>query len=247
VLGAALQVVLCAAQLKLATVGFTQHGLTDAQASFFAEHFSVQLQRAGDDVRVTTPKDLETVLGVEKQKQLLGCADDSSSCMAEIAEALGAAGLVTGQIAKVGQRYQLNVKIMAPEGTKTLYLHSSELLPSEEALIAELNAVAADAVAKLRPATGGTVTAAPAGKQRSKLKLIPGAVGVAALLAGGVGLAQAGAQYGALSDSSRWQTLEPTDAMQLREGGKLALGLGLTLAIAGAVLIVASALWYLLT
>lgn len=79
---AVLKLVLCAGQLKLATVGFTQVGLSDAQASFYSEHFSVQLSAVDEqNVRVSTPRDMAAVLGVEKQKQLLGCSDEQSSCM----------------------------------------------------------------------------------------------------------------------------------------------------------------------
>ncbi len=247
------KVVLCAAQLKLATVGFSHVGLSDAQASFYAEHFSVQLQRAGDDVRVTTPKDLETVLGVEKQKQLLGCADESSSCMAEIANALGAAGLVTGQIAKVGQSYQLNVKILAPEGTKALFLYSSKLLKSEEELVEELNAVALQAVTSLREqapvveAPQGAQGSAPPPRARSKLKLIPAAAGGLAFAVGVVALIQSGAQYAKLSNAAGWGSLSAAEALTVRNSGRESLAVGLTLAIAGAVIVVASVLWYLLT
>src|SRR5947207_17625 len=39
---------------------------------------------------VLSSKDVETLLGVERQKQMLGCADDASSCLSELAGALGA-------------------------------------------------------------------------------------------------------------------------------------------------------------
>ena len=67
---AALIAVAAAAPLKLATVGFTQVGLTDAQAQFYAEHLSTKLAE-DPRVRVVTPKDMAAVIGVEKQKQLL--------------------------------------------------------------------------------------------------------------------------------------------------------------------------------
>ncbi|MBL8956471.1 MAG: hypothetical protein JNK82_37195 [Myxococcaceae bacterium] len=253
------KLVLCAAQLKLATVGFSQVGLSDAQASFYAEHFSVQLQRVDEQgVRVTTPKDMAAALGIEKQKQLLGCADESSSCMAELAGALGADGFVTGQIARVGQSFQLNVKILAPDGTQALFLYSSKLLHTEEELIEELNAVALLAIAKLRggkTSSAGVVAppveavSAPASERapRSKLKLLPIAGGAIALGLGTVGLIQSAQQYSKLSDPARWPNLDIREANNAHQSGKTALAAGLTLAIAGVVVIVASVLWYLLT
>lgn len=246
---------LCAAQLKLATVGFSHVGLSDPQAAFYAEHFSVQLRLADEkNVVVTTPKDMAAVLGIEKQKQLLGCADESASCMAELAGALGADGFVTGQIARVGQSYQVSVKILAPEGTSALFLHSSKLLPTEEALLEELNSVAVRAVEKLQAGRGAAqavVGEPPAvqveGRPRAKYKLIPGAAGFIAFVVGGVALAQAGASWAKLTNRAGWSTLDAEAADAQRDSGKVALPVGLTLAIAGAVLIVASVVWYLLT
>lgn len=253
---AALKVVLCAAQLKLATVGFTQVGMTDAEASFYADHLSTQMRLVDEqNIRVTTPADMAALLGIEKQKQLLGCADESSSCMAELAGALGADGFVMGQIARVGQSFQLNVKILAPEGTKTLFLHSSKLLQSQEEIIEELNGIAVRAVARLRdqlPAAAGETAPGVTGsgveaRPRSKLKLIPAAVGGVALVVGAIALGQAGANYARLSNVNGWANLSVDQARESLVDGKQGLGIGLSLAIAGAVLIAASLLWYLLT
>ena len=71
---------------------------------------------------VARGKDMVALLGVERQKQLLGCSDAASSCMAELAGALGADGLVTGQLARIGKSFQLNVKVLAADGSRTLDL-----------------------------------------------------------------------------------------------------------------------------
>jgi hypothetical protein len=254
VVTAALKVLLCAAQLKLATVGFTQVGLTDAQASFYSEHFAVQLGAADDSVRVSTPKDMADLLGVEKQKQLLGCSETASSCMAELAGALGADGLITGQVAKVGKSYQVNVKVLAADGSKTLYLHSSKLLGTEEELIEELNTIAPNTIARVRAALGQGPAVAPVpveavsdGRRRSKLKLIPAALGLGVLVLGGAVLNSAKEKHNELTFEGGWSTLDPGKAMSLRDDGKNLLAIGTTLAVVGFVAMVGGLLWFLLS
>src|SRR5882757_2883687 len=50
--------------------------------------------------QVTTPADLEAVMGLERQKQLLGCSEDSS-CLAEISSALGVPLVATGRLTRL--------------------------------------------------------------------------------------------------------------------------------------------------
>lgn len=50
-------------------------------------------------LKVMTGRDIGAVLGLERQKQLLGCMDDSTSCSAELAGALGVGALVVGTVA----------------------------------------------------------------------------------------------------------------------------------------------------
>ena len=235
-------------QLKLATVGFSQVGLSDAQAAFFSEHFSLQLSKIDQkNLRVATPKDMAAVLGIERQKQLLGCSDDQSSCMAELAGALGADGLVTGQIAKVGQSYQLNLKILAADGSRTLFQNSSELLSSEEALIGELNAVALAAAESLRE-QGLLVRPPPQPASRNKLKLLPGLLGVAGVALGSVAFANAASRYARLTDMTMWgPDYDAARASSDRDDGKQSVALGTVFAVAGLVILTATLLWFFLT
>jgi len=54
---------------------------------------------------LVTSSDVRSVLGVEKQKQLLGCSDDG--CIAEIGGALGARYILSGRVAKLGDKFLL--------------------------------------------------------------------------------------------------------------------------------------------
>jgi hypothetical protein len=251
---ALLAVVAGAAPLKLATVGFTQVGLTDAQAQFYAEHLSTKLAE-DPSVRVVTPKDMATVIGVEKQRELLGCADQASSCMAELAGALGADGLVTGQLAKVGKSFQLNVKIIAADGSKTLFVHSSKLLSTEEDVIEEMNTLAPQALRRVREvlfgaaaaasATSGEVSASSSGSTRWP-KLIPTFVGA---IAAGVGVVEcfvASDKYNQLQSSNWTNLIANHNALDVKTSGETSLTLGITLLSVGIVAIAGGLLWYLL-
>ena len=62
---------------------------------------------------IVTTKDLEAVLGLERQKQLLGvCANDPQACQQNTAEQLTARFLLTGQLSKLGSVYQLALQMV---------------------------------------------------------------------------------------------------------------------------------------
>jgi hypothetical protein len=253
---ALLAVVGGAAPLKLATVGFSQVGLSEAQGSFYAEHLATKLAE-DPNVRVVTPKDMAAVLGVEKQRQLLGCSDQSSSCMAELAGALGADGLVMGQLAKVGKSFQVNVKIIAGDGSRTLYVHSSKLLGSEEDVIEELNQVAPQAIARIRaelfggatpgsaPAEATSVSASSGGSSKWP-RLVPSILGVLMVAGSAAAFGFAADFHGKLTDQTAWPTLEPMTAMGYKTNGENTLGVGIGLAIGGVACLVGGVLWYFL-
>src|SRR5438132_10875798 len=98
--------------VKLASVGFIQLNLTEQLANVYAETFAAKLQACGG-ITVMTPKDIAAVLGIERQKQLLGCSDEASSCSAEIAGALGVDGIIRGDVARVGTAYQINIRVLS--------------------------------------------------------------------------------------------------------------------------------------
>ncbi|MBL8951328.1 MAG: hypothetical protein JNK82_11155 [Myxococcaceae bacterium] len=70
---------------KLAFTGLTGAGLTDEEARTVTDFVEAELLATGA-YQVVSRRDIETLLGIERQKQLLGCSDES--CMAEIAGAL---------------------------------------------------------------------------------------------------------------------------------------------------------------
>lgn len=133
---------------RVAALDFNVIGLDPKLGSFYAEHLSVRLE--GQGLRVTTQRDVASVLSLERQKQLLGCAEDSSACMAELAGALGVDALVTGQVAKFGKSFQVNLRILRARDAEALFVFS-RLVKTEEELLEALNDAGGEAARKLLP------------------------------------------------------------------------------------------------
>lgn len=77
--------------------------------------------------------EIETMLGAERQRQLMGCGEDASSCLAELAGALGAPFMMSGSMAKVGGVFQLNIQVVDTRNAKVLG-RSSKLARDFESL-----------------------------------------------------------------------------------------------------------------
>jgi hypothetical protein len=75
--------------------------------------FSEMLVSAADGpamFRVISSKDIATMLGFERQRQLSGCNEDSS-CMTEIANALGADFVMVATVGKVAENYLVSTRL----------------------------------------------------------------------------------------------------------------------------------------
>lgn len=221
--------------LKLAATTFNVPGKSDARADFFTDHFSDRLADHG--VRVTTPREVASMLGLERQKQLLGCTDESSSCMAEIANALGVEGLVLGDVVELGRQYQVNVKVIGASNGARLARHSESVGSEEEiprALERAADAIAVQvAVALGRPPP--IIAKQSTARARPWWWWTPAAAGAAAFAVGGFGLASAEGTRQRLST----ETFDPGEADLVLQSGQSArtvgyVGIGVGLAAVGA-------------
>lgn len=64
--------------------------------------------------------DVQDLIGLERQKQLLGCSDNSS-CMMEISSALGSPWLVSGSLGKLGKAMRLDLKLIRTRDGKVVF------------------------------------------------------------------------------------------------------------------------------
>src|ERR1043165_1255027 len=95
-----------AKQIKLASPGLDAVNLKKDRVDFFADHFAQELSNRG--IRVITAQEVSAVLGLARTQQLMGCDEGATSCMTELADALGVDGVITGSIGQFGGTYQGN-------------------------------------------------------------------------------------------------------------------------------------------
>ncbi|MBX7113559.1 MAG: hypothetical protein K1X64_04425 [Myxococcaceae bacterium] len=219
--------ILLAAPVQVAAPGFNAHGMNESAGTFYSDQVAQQLSFHG--LKVMTHSEVLALLGNNRQKQLLGCNDDSSSCALELAGALGTDGLLLGEVAKVGDTYRLSVRIISSKNGEKL---SSAVVSSasENSLLEAFSAISAtmanEAVSRARgePAVASSVSTLRTGTRR--FFWIPAAVGALALGAGTFEYFQAKARYDRLRSS---ETLIEPDPTRLRSEGQTAQ----TLAFAG--------------
>ncbi|MDF1565114.1 MAG: hypothetical protein P1V51_18905 [Deltaproteobacteria bacterium] len=98
-----------AAKPRVAVMGVQLVGFPEGVRELFTEALAQGAARQ-EDYDVLSQAEITSILGLEAQKQLLGCNDDS--CLVELAGALDAAFLVTGKVVKLGSVTNLSVSMI---------------------------------------------------------------------------------------------------------------------------------------
>lgn len=123
---------------------------------------------------VLGPRDIQTLLGADRQRQLFGvCENDPMACGVDLSKLVAARFVLSGQLARVGSAYQLTLQMIDTEKSSTAS-RSSKLAGSLEA-IRDLIPYAAS------EATGSPLPPAPSRVLPFTLLV----VGAATLLSGG--------------------------------------------------------------
>lgn len=231
---------LAAEQLHLAVPGLTAVGMSDARAAFFTEHLASALARSG--ARVTTAKAVSEVIGLERQRQLMGCSE--SGCAMELANALGADAIISGEIAALSSSVQCNVKLLSSRNGEVLETLSVRAA-TDEALLDQLDEGARKLVEVGAARLQRTFTiSAQKGPDLRVLAVIPAALAVAAGVTGGVLLGNAQAHLDAIPVTGA--PISDVDAQAqvaagkpLETAGWVAVGVGGACAVAAVVMFVA--------
>lgn len=108
---AALAVVLAAAPLKVGVTGLSYAGLDPKEGDALIDFFADRLGSASG-LNIVTQSQVSGLLGFERQRALLGCADAGIACMAELAGAMGIDLLLTGSLAKVDGGFTVSMKLV---------------------------------------------------------------------------------------------------------------------------------------
>lgn len=107
---------------------------------------------------VVSSSDVAALLGLERQKQLLGCAEEASSCLTEISAALGAPWLVQGSLGRVGGLLRVDLKLLRSADGRALF-REGRTLTSDDQLPSALAELSTSLLATLgyRPPSRGPV------------------------------------------------------------------------------------------
>lgn len=222
---------------SVAVTGFSLVGVEPALGSAWDSHFATRLAAPG--LKVTSSRDLQQLLGLERQRQLMGCAEESSSCTAELTGALGVDALVSGNITRSGKGFIATLRVLATKDGAALW-SGSERLKDDEALLDWL-----DGAAKaIRSQLGFDVPTAPqvsvVTKSGNAVRWVPGLVGGAAIIGGGVCLGIAAANFSQLKTGGFNSGAEIAAAATL---GRTLEPTGYVLAGAGIAGLVTSIIW----
>jgi TolB-like protein len=228
-IGVLLSTAAAAERPRVVVMGLVAVDSQSQVAGALEESVSTELGRLGR-FEVIGRSDIAALLGIERQRQLLGCSNESSSCLAELSGALGAPFVIAGQLARVGESFKLDLKLI-DNGRSTVIARESVTEPKAEALFGDVDSMVrrlADAAAPVRvPPAAWIVTAA----------------GAAVLAAGAALVAVQAAQASSLQAQIDLHMIQATDAAARRDAlltqryvGFALLGAGGAAAIVGVVL-----------
>lgn len=99
--------------------------------------------------QVISQNDIRTMLGQERQRQMLGCSEQGS-CLTELSDAIGARFVLSGTLAKLGDAYQLTLTTLDTVKAQPLG-RSTRLANDLGALRAQLPYAVAEATATPLP------------------------------------------------------------------------------------------------
>jgi len=112
---------------------FTALRVSPEEASALSDAVATYLAARGL-FEVLGPRDVQTLLGLERQKQLVGaCNDDPLACSLDMSKLVSARFALAGSLARVGNAYQLTLQLIDTERSQAIS-RSSKLAGSLEAL-----------------------------------------------------------------------------------------------------------------
>lgn len=220
---------LTATPQKLAVPEWKTVNMPADLAGFYAGEFARALRAQGFEV--VTASDIRTLLGFERQKQLLGCTEDGTSCMAELGAALGCEAIVAADLARLDDSYRGTVRVLSATSGKTLA--SEPVRATGQRALAEALELAAERLTlQLRPPAP---TSAPSARS---LAWLPFAVGLGCGGGAAVTFAVAGSNYAAIPARNEG------DALALARDGEALQIAGWALGgVGAAALVTAGVMW----
>jgi TolB-like protein len=121
---------------------------------------------------VISQSDVAAMIGFEKQKQMLGCAEDSG-CLAEIGGALGVDYVLSGQVGQIGSRYHLSLQLLDARKAKVASRVARFAERDDDALATAAQAAVADLIAGASGQARGAPPRLPSGAGEPSARQTP--------------------------------------------------------------------------
>jgi hypothetical protein len=206
-------------------------GLSDGRLRAYTSQLTNRMRARG--FRVQSSDAIAAVLGLERQKQLLGCSE--GACAVELGAALGVDFVCTGNVIRVDESLSVTLKLVRSD--------TGGIVASSDA---QGTAESFDDV--LKQAADGLgddlgLAAPPARLGRGWL-IAPAALGVGALVASGILFGVAGGTYRAIPQKPPATAIVERDAIRLAEQGQREQTWAWGLAIGGSVAVAVSAVLF---
>jgi hypothetical protein len=230
---------------KVASLPWTTTRIDRELADFYSEALARALR--GHGLTVTTPREIATLLGAERQRALLGCGE-GTECLIELSSAVGCDASLMVSVAKLDQTLTANLKIISARDGKVLVETKAES-NTEKGFADELERAAGRLAEALVPKPeAGPLPPLPAVLVQTSTPPSPRAFAWVPLVLGGVlavggGVSVAGAYLEAGAIDARAM---PTSAATLNDvkwgkvlqtGGWTLVGVGGAAVLAGALML----------
>lgn len=212
-------------------------------AAAIGEQLLTELGRNGR-VEVMGTSDIATVLGLERQRELLGCSESSTSCLAEMGGALGARYIVATALSRAGTQLRLDIKLMRADHGQAI-ARQGDTLSGEDSIFPQVAKMArelSDALTRDLTPPGAAVSGAA--RPARPLPWVGIGLGVVAAMVGVALLAIMGSHAGDLQRDIALYDIG--EAQRARSRIYSERDSGLAFVVSGAIVAVASTLWLVL-
>jgi len=235
-LSSILLISLAATPVKLAAPGFQAVNFDPKLADLYLERFVVLTKN--DDLSIVTSRDISQVLGMERQRELLGCG--TTNCVAELAGAMGADAMLSGTVAKSDRSITMVLRAIRANDASEL-VSATVRVDNEDALQDWIEAHAREfgeqLVARYRGVARASASVSPAWP---RITILAGG-----LVLAGVGSVARGLAEGPATQLRKASPAEPIDipatvaqGRVFESAGNVMLGVGAAAIVTAAVLFI---------
>jgi TolB-like protein len=138
-----------AKRMRIAVMEIRPLGTEPHKAELLSE-VALTEAAATDKFEIIGRSDINSMIGFDQQKKILGCTDDSN-CLAEIGGALGVEYVMIGTLGKLGALYRVDMKLVDARKARVAGRFGESVEGSEEKLVATVQRGVRKLLGSLQP------------------------------------------------------------------------------------------------